>query len=92
MYVKINGQMRYLWRSLDHEGEVLESYVTKDQDKAAALKFIRKAMKRHGRPEAVVTDGLRSYGAAMNEIGNRDRTRPDADPGEGYCQTKLARR
>ena len=73
VYVKINGEMRYLWRAVDHEGEVLESFVTKTRDKAAALKFIKKAMKRHGHPKAVVTDGLRSYGAAMKEIGNADR-------------------
>ena len=72
-YVKINGEMRYLWRAVDHEGEVLASLVTKERDKAAALKFIKKAIKRHGRPQAVVTDGLRSYGAAMMEIGNADR-------------------
>jgi putative transposase len=65
--------MRYLWRAVDHEGEVLESFVTKDRDKAAALKFIKKAMKRHGRPGAIVTDGLRSYGAALKEIGAADR-------------------
>jgi putative transposase len=58
---------------VDHEGEVLESYVTKTRDKAAALAFIRRAMKRHGRPQTVVTDGLKSYGAAMKEIGNADR-------------------
>ncbi len=73
VYVKINGELRYLWRAVDHEGEVLESYVTMTRDKAAALKFIKKAMKRHGRPQAIVTDGLRSYGAAMKEIGNADR-------------------
>jgi len=73
VYVKINGEMRYLWRAVDHEGEVLESFVTTTRDKAAALKFIKKAMKRHGRPQAIVTDGLRSYGAAMKEIGNVDR-------------------
>jgi putative transposase len=73
VYVKINGEMRYLWRAVDHEGEVLESFVTTTRDKAAALKFIRKAMKRHGRPQAIVTDGLRSYGAAMKEIGNAHR-------------------
>ena len=72
VYVKINGEMRYLWRAVDHEGEVPESYVTKTRDKAAALKFIKKAMKRHGCPKAIVTDGLRSYGAAMKEIGNAD--------------------
>ena len=73
VYVKINGEMHYLWRAVDHEGEVLESFVTKERDKAAALKFIKKAMKRHGRPEAIVTDRLRSYGAAMKEIGNSER-------------------
>ena len=45
-YVKINGEMRYLWRAVDHEGEGLESCVTKERDKAAALKSIKKAMKR----------------------------------------------
>src|SRR5665213_2798922 len=70
VYVKINGEMHYLWRAVDHEGEVLESFASKERDKAAALKFIKKTLKRHGRPRAVVTDGLRSYTAAMNEIGN----------------------
>jgi putative transposase len=73
VYVKINGEMRYLWRAVDHEGEVLESFVTKERDKAAALKFIKKATKRHGRPKAIVTDGLRSYGAALKDIGAADR-------------------
>ena len=73
VYAKINGEMRYLWRAVDHEGEVLESYVTKTRDKAAALSFIKRAMKRHGQPQTVITDGLRSYGAAMKEIGNTDR-------------------
>ena len=43
VYVKINGEMRYLWRAVDHEGEVLESFVTKTRDKAAALTFMKKA-------------------------------------------------
>ena len=73
VFVKINGEMHYLWRAVDHEGEILESFVTKRRDKAAALKFIRKAMKRHGKPRTIVTDRLRSYGAAMKEIGNADR-------------------
>ena len=59
VYVKINRQMRYLWRAVDHEGEVLESFVTEARDKAAALKFIKKTLKRHGRPRAIATDGLR---------------------------------
>jgi putative transposase len=73
VYVKINGQLNYLWRAVDHEGEVLESFVTKTRDKAAALKFIKAAMKRYGSPKVIVTDRLRSYGAAMKEIGNADR-------------------
>lgn len=73
MYVKLNGEMVYLWRAVDHEGEVLESYVTKKRDKSAALQFFRKTLKRHGQPKAIVTDGLRSYPAAMRELGNLER-------------------
>lgn len=67
--MKLNGEGHYLWRAVDHESEVLESFVTKMRDKKAALKFLRKAMDKHGRPEVVVTDRLRSYGAALTEIG-----------------------
>jgi putative transposase len=73
MVVKINGKTTYLWRAVDHEGEMLESYVTKTRNKAAALKCMKKALKRYGSPEAITTDGLRSYGAAMNELGNRQK-------------------
>lgn len=73
MYVKLNGEMVYLWRAVDHEGEVLESYVTRKRDKSAALRFLKKAMKRHGQAEEIVTDGLRSYPAAMKELGNVER-------------------
>ena len=72
-YVKINGEMHYLWRAVDHEGEVLESFASKTRDKPAALKFIKKLMKRHGRPKAITTDGLRSYKAAMKELGNAEK-------------------
>jgi len=65
VFVKINGERHYLWRAVDHEGEVLESFVTKTRDKKAALKFLKKAMRKHGQPEIVVTDRLRSYGAAL---------------------------
>jgi putative transposase len=73
VFVKINGETHYLWRAVDHEGEVLESYVTKRRDRKAALKFLRKKMKRFGLPHVIVTDLLRSYGAAMKVIGNADR-------------------
>ena len=70
VFVKINGEKQYLWRAVDHEGEVLEVFATKTRNKAAALKFLKKMMKRHGKPKVIVTDKLRSYGAAMKEIGN----------------------
>ena len=73
VYVKINGQMHYLWRAVDHEGEVLEVLATKERDKAAALKFLKRAMRRYGQPRTIVTDGLRSYTAALKEIGNDAR-------------------
>jgi len=71
--VKINGETHYMWRAVDHEGEVLDAFVTKRRDRKAALKFLRKLMKRYGQPDRIVTDKLRSYGAAMKEIGNADR-------------------
>ncbi len=73
MYVKINGEIHYLWRAIDQEGEILESNVTKTRNKAAALAFMKKALKRHGSPETIITDGLRSYRAAMNDLGNADK-------------------
>jgi putative transposase len=73
VFVRINGETYYLWRAVDHEGEVLEAFVTKRRDRKAALGFLRKAMKRYGRPEVIVTDRLRSYRAAMREIGNETR-------------------
>lgn len=80
MYVKVNGEMRYLWRAVDHEGEILASFVTKERDKAAALKFMKKALKRHGSPQAITTDGLNSYRAAMSELGNSGKQEVDAGP------------
>ena len=68
VFVKINGEQHYLWRAVDHEGEVLESFVTKKRDKAAALVFLKKAMKRYGNPKVIVTDRLASYRAALLEI------------------------
>jgi putative transposase len=73
VYVKINGEMHYLWRAVDHEGEVLESLATKTRNMPAALKLMKRLMRRYGKPQAVVTDGLRSYRAAMKEIGNTGR-------------------
>ena len=70
VFVKINGETHYLWRAVDHEGEVLEAYVSKHRDRKAALVFLKKTMKRYGQPQEIVTDRLRSYRAAMKIIGN----------------------
>ena len=69
VFVRINGETHYLWRAVDHEGEVLETFVTKKRGRKAAIKFLKKALRRHGKPMEVVTDRLRSYPAAMKQIG-----------------------
>ena len=61
--------MHYLWRAVDHEGEVLEVFATKRRDRKAACAFLKRTMKRYGRPKVVVTDRLRSYRAAMKTMG-----------------------
>jgi putative transposase len=71
-FVKVNGKLCYLWCAVDHEGEVLELVVTAKRDKAAALRFLKRIMKKYGRPWSVVTDGLCSYPASMKEIGVAD--------------------
>ena len=73
VFVRINGKTHYLWRAVDHEGEVLEVFATKRRDRRAALKFLKRVMKRYGRPKTIVTDRLRSYGAAMKAIGIVER-------------------
>ena len=70
VFVRINGRTYYLWRAVDHEGEVLEVLARKGRDRRAALRFLKRAMKRYGRPASIVTDGLPSYRAARTVIGN----------------------
>jgi putative transposase len=70
VFVRINGETHYLWRAVDHEGEVLEVFATKRRDRKAALKFLKRTMKRYGRPHSIITDRLRSYRSAMTVIGN----------------------
>ncbi len=69
VFVKINGETHYLWRAVDHEGEVLEAFVSRRRDRKAGLVFLKKLMKRYGNPQEIVTDRLRSYRAAMKIIG-----------------------
>ena len=71
--MKINGETHYLWRAVDHESEVSESIVTKRRDRQAALKLLKKKMKRYDKPEVIVIDRIKSYGAAMKVIGNARR-------------------
>lgn len=75
--MKINGKLYYLWRAVDHEGKILDSFVTKTRDKAAALTFTKKALKRHGSLEAISTDGLASCKAAMQQLGHTDKQEID---------------
>jgi putative transposase len=70
VFVKINGETYYLWRAVDHEGEILEAFVSKRRDRKAALYFLKKIMKRYGKSKTIVTDKLPSYRAALKMIGN----------------------
>src|SRR5918998_4114448 len=70
MAVRIGGTQMYLWRAVDSEGEVLDVLVQRRRDKHAALRLMRKLLKKQGFAPAVVTiDKLRSYGAACAELG-----------------------
>jgi putative transposase len=67
---KIDGRMVYLWRAVDAEGEVLDVLVQSKRNKHAALKLMRKLMKKYAfAPERLVTDDLRSYSAAVRDLG-----------------------
>ena len=70
MFVRIGGRQMYLWRAVDSEGEVLDMLVQRHRDKRAALRLLRKLLKKQGMaPEQLVTDRLRAYGAAARELG-----------------------
>jgi putative transposase len=69
-FVKVNGTLCYLWRAVDHEGEVLDVLVQSKRDKRAALKLMRKLLRKYAVvPERLVTDDLRSYRAATLDLG-----------------------
>ncbi|MEV7069072.1 IS6 family transposase [Streptomyces collinus] len=68
VFIKINGEQRYQWRAVDQDGNVLDILVQNRRHKAAATRFFRRLMKKTGAvPRVVVTDKLRSYGAAHRE-------------------------
>ena len=69
VYLKIDGRLVYLWRAVDSEGEVLDVLVQAKRDRQAALKLMRKLLKRYAFvPDQVITDDLRSYGAAARDL------------------------
>lgn len=77
MVVKVGGKRMYLWRAVDAEGEILDMLMQSRRDAGAALRMMRKVLRnRSATPEAIVTDGLRSYGAALRKLGLEDRHRP----------------
>lgn len=77
MVVRINGVRMFMWRAVDKEGEVLDILVQKRRNKAAALKLLRKLLKKQGFvPDEIVTDGLASYRAALRDLGCDDRHKP----------------
>src|SRR5437660_8414491 len=70
VYLKIDGRLVYLWRAVDAEGEILDVLVQSKRDKRSALKLMRKLLKKIGFvPDKLVTDDLRSYGAAARDLG-----------------------
>src|SRR5438105_3535382 len=85
MVVRIAGERMYLWRAVDHEGEILDMLVQRRRDTRAALRLMRKLLKKQGFvPKLLVTDKLRSYGSAFREGGSSD----PIDPAKG--RRKLA--
>jgi putative transposase len=74
VYLKIDGRMVYLWRAVDAEGEVLDVLGQTRRNKRAALKLMRKLLKKYGFvPDKLVTDDLRSYAAAAHDLGISNR-------------------
>jgi putative transposase len=74
LYLKIAGRMAYLWRAVDAEGEVLDVLVQSKRNKHAALKLMRDLLKKYGfAPDRLITDALRSYGAAARDLGIESR-------------------
>jgi putative transposase len=69
MVVRIGGERTYLWRAVDHEGEILDILVQRRRDKRAAVKLMRTLLKKQGfAPATIVTDKLRSYAAAFRDL------------------------
>ena len=68
VFVKINGETHYLWRAIDHEGTILDCFVSKKRDRKTARKVLKRLVSRHGLPREIITDKLASYGAALRKL------------------------
>jgi putative transposase len=83
-YVKVRGQWRYLYRAIDSNGDTIEFWFSERRDFTAAKRFLRKALKRHGRPERIVIDGSQTNREAILSCDTHDqlqhRTRRDLKP------------
>ena len=69
VFVRIDGKQHYLWRAVDQDGEVVDVYLQKSRDAAAAKRFFKRLLQKHSdEPRKIVTDKLRSYGVAHREL------------------------
>ena len=69
VFIKIDGKQHYLWRAVDQDGEVVDVYLQKRRDGAAAKRFFKRLLRKHSNePRKIVTDKLRSYGVAHREL------------------------
>ena len=96
VYLKIDGRMVYLWRAVGAEGEVLDVLVQSNRNKHAALKLMRKLLKKYAFvPARLVTDDLRSYSAAVRGalcewVGRTVGSRDQAFMLDRHCSTRLS--
>jgi putative transposase len=92
VFIKIDGRLVYLWRAVDAEGEVLDVLVQSKRNKRAALKLMRKLLKKMGfAPDRIVTDDLRSYGAAARDLGISHRHKRAGDGATTERRTRINR-
>jgi putative transposase len=69
VFIRIDGKQHYLWRAVDQDGEVVDVFLQKRRDGAAAKRFFNRLLKKHkDEPRKIVTDKLRSYGVAHREL------------------------
>ena len=73
-YMKVKGQWRYLYRAVDKQGQTIDFLLTEHRDKAAALRFLKKAIHRNGLPETITIDGSDANAAAIKSYNEEHGT------------------